>query len=75
MFKNCVFKVSVDTKKWAKAAGVRAVKTVAQTFIASVGSAAVLGAVDWRMVASASALAGIISLATSVAGIPEVTEV
>lgn len=74
MFKNCVFKVSVDTKKWAKAAGVRAVKTVAQTFIASVGSAAVLGAVDWRMVASASALAGIISLATSVAGIPEVTE-
>lgn len=74
MFKNCVFKVSVDTKKWAKAAGVRAVKTVAQTFIASVGSAAVLGAVDWRMVASASTLAGIISLATSVAGIPEVTE-
>ena len=74
MFKNCVFKVSVETKKWAKAAGVRAVKTVAQTFIASVGSAAVLGAVDWRMVASASALAGIISLATSVAGIPEVTE-
>lgn len=74
MFKNCVFKVSVNTKKWAKAAGVRAVKTVAQTFIASVGSAAVLGAVDWRMVASASALAGIISLATSVAGIPEVTE-
>lgn len=74
MFKNCVFKVSVDTKKWAKAAGVRAVKTVAQTFIACVGSAAVLGAVDWRMVASASALAGIISLATSVAGIPEVTE-
>lgn len=74
MFKNCVFKISVDTKKWAKAAGVRAVKTVAQTFIASVGSAAVLGAVDWRMVASASALAGIISLATSVAGIPEVTE-
>lgn len=74
MFKNNVFKVSVDTKKWAKAAGVRAVKTVAQTFIASVGSAAVLGAVDWRMVASASALAGIISLATSVAGIPEVTE-
>ena len=74
MFKNCVFKISVDTKKWAKAAGVRAVKTVAQTFIASVGSAAVLGAVDWSMVASASALAGIISLATSVAGIPEVTE-
>lgn len=74
MFKNCVLKPSVSTVKWMKAAGVRAVKTVAQTFIASVGSAAVLGAVDWRMVASASALAGIISLATSVAGIPEVTE-
>ena len=74
MFKNNVFKVSVDTKKWAKAAGVRAVKTVAQTFIASIGSAAVLGAVDWKMVTSASVLAGIISLATSVAGIPEVTE-
>ena len=73
MFKNNVFNVSVDTKKWAKAAGVRAVKTVAQTFVASIGSAVVLGAVDWRMVVSASLLAGIISLATSVAGIPEVT--
>ena len=72
MFKNCVFKLSVDTKQWLKAAGVRAVKTMAQTFIASVGSAAVLGAVDWPMVASATVLAGVISVATSVAGIPEV---
>lgn len=72
MFKNCVLKVSVNTKKWAKKAGVRAIKTVAQTFVATIGSAAVLGAVDWKMVVSASVLAGILSIATSVAGIPEV---
>lgn len=57
---------------WAKAAGIRAVKTAAQTFAATIGTAAVLGAVDWRMVVSASALAGILSVATSVAGLPEV---
>lgn len=74
MFKNCVFKVSVNTKKWAKAAGARAVKTVAQTAVATIGTAAVMGAVDWKMVASASALSGVISLLTSVAGIPEVGE-
>lgn len=74
MFKNNVFKVSVDTKKWAKAASVRAVKTVAQTAVATIGTAAVMGAVDWKMVASASVLSGVISLLTSVAGIPEVTE-
>ena len=74
MFKNNLFKVSVDTKKWAKAAGVRAVKTVAQTAVATIGTAAVMGAVDWKMVASASVLSGVISLLTSVAGIPEVTE-
>ena len=61
MFKNNVFKVSVDTKKWAKAAGVRAVKTVAQTAVATSGTAAVMGAVDWKMVASASVLSGVIS--------------
>lgn len=72
MFKNCVFKVSVNTKDWMKKAGVRAVKTVAQTFIATVGTATYLGAVDWRLVVSASALAGILSVATSIAGIPEV---
>lgn len=72
MFKNSVLKVSVDTKKWFKNAGVRAVKTMAQTFVASVGSAIVISAVDWKMVLSASVLAGILSMATSVAGIPEV---
>lgn len=72
MFKNNVFNVSVDTKKWLKKAGVRAVKTMAQTFVATVGTATVMGAVDWKMVLSASALAGILSIATSVAGIPEV---
>lgn len=61
-----------DWKKWAKAAGIRAVKTVAQTFVATVGSAAVISAVDWKVVVSASILAGILSLATSVAGLPEV---
>lgn len=60
-------------KEWAKKAGVRAVKTVAQTAVATIGSAAVLGDVEWIMVASAAALAGILSLLTSVAGLPEVT--
>lgn len=58
---------------WAKAAGVRAVKTVAQTFVATIGTAAVLQEVNWPMVLSASVLAGVISLATSVAGLPEVS--
>ena len=57
---------------WAKAAGIRAVKTCAQTFVATIGTAAVLQDVNWVMVASASVLAGVISLATSIAGLPEV---
>ena len=61
-------------KNWLKAAGIRAVKTVAQTAVATIGTSAVLGDVNWVMVASASALAGILSLLTSVAGIPEVKE-
>jgi len=58
-------------KKWLRAAGVRAIKTVAQTAVATIGTAAAIGAVDWIMVASASALAGILSLLTSIAGLPE----
>lgn len=61
-------------KQWGRAAGVRAVKTVAQTAVATIGTAAALGAVDWQMVASASVLAGILSLLTSVAGLPEIKE-
>ena len=59
-------------KKWMRAAAVRAVKTVAQTAIATIGASAVLSAVDWPVVLSASALAGVLSLLTSVAGLPEV---
>lgn len=62
------------TKKWFKAAGVRAIKTVAQTAIATIGTAAVVGDVNWPMVASAAVLAGGLSLLTSVAGLPEVSE-
>lgn len=58
---------------WVKAAGVRAIKTVAQTFVATIGTAAVLQDVNWVMVLSASVLSGVISLATSVAGLPEVS--
>lgn len=58
-------------KDWIKAAGVRAIKTVAQTAVATIGTAVAMGNVDWVMVASASALAGILSVLTSVAGLPE----
>lgn len=72
MFSNNVFKVSVDTKKWIKKATVRAVKTIAQAAIAGIGTAAAMGQVDWKFVLSASVLAGILSILTSIAGIPEV---
>lgn len=64
----------IFTKQWLKAAGVRAIKTIAQTAIATIGTSAVLDEVNWIVVASASALAGILSLLTSVAGLPEVNE-
>ena len=59
-------------KNWIKAAGIRAIKTVAQTAVATIGTSAAMGDVNWVMVGSASALAGILSLLTSVAGLPEV---
>lgn len=61
-----------NAKAWIKAAGVRAIKTVAQTAVATIGTSAVMGEVNWIMVGSASLLAGILSLLTSVAGLPEV---
>ena len=63
---------NVFTKKWFYAAFVRSLKTVAQTAVATIGTSAVLSQVDWRIVASASVLAGILSLLTSIAGLPEV---
>lgn len=63
------------TKRWLKAASIRAIKTVAQTAIATIGTAAVMGDVNWVMVGSSAALAGVLSLLTSVAGLPEVEEV
>lgn len=61
-------------KEWFKAAGIRAIKTVAQTAVATIGTAVALGDVNWVMVASASALAGVLSLLTSIAGLPEIKD-
>lgn len=72
MFKNSVFQVSVDTKKWFKAAGIRAVKTMAQTAVAVIGTSAVISAVDWKIVLSSAVVSGVVSILTSISGIPEV---
>ena len=74
MLKNCVLKPSVSTEKWMKAAGVRAIKTMAQTAVAVIGTAAVVSSVDWKLVVSSAIVSGVVSLLTSVAGIPEVKE-
>ena len=60
------------TRIWLRCAGIRAIKTMAQTAVAMIGTAAVMSSVDWKMVLSASVLAGILSMLTSVAGLPEV---
>lgn len=59
-------------KEWIKCAGIRAIKTVAQTAVATIGTAVALGDVNWVLVGSASALAGVLSLLTSIAGLPEI---
>lgn len=74
MFKNCVFKVSVDTKKWMKSAGIRAVKTMAQTAVSIVAVGSTVTTVDWKLAVSSAVVAGVVSLLTSVAGIPEVED-
>ena len=71
MFKNCVFKDSVNTRKWMVNAGIRAVKTMAQTAVAVMGTSTVLSAIDWQMVLSSAIVAAIVSILTSVAGLPE----
>lgn len=66
--------MKTDFKNWFKCAGVRAIKTMAQTFVATIGTSVVLTDVNWTMVVSASVLAGILSLGTSVAGLPELEQ-
>ena len=71
MLKNCVFKDSVNTRKWMVNAGIRAVKTMAQTAVAVMGTSTVLSAIDWRMLLTSPIVAGIVSILTSVVGLPE----
>lgn len=74
MLKNTVVKTCVSNRKWWRAAAVRAIRTLAQAMIAGIGTSAVLGEVDWKYASSAAALAGVLSILTSMAGIPEVKE-
>lgn len=74
MFKNTVLKVNINTKKWLKAAAIRAVKTMAQTAVSLIPAAQMIQQVDWKVVAGTAALAGVASILTSVAGIPEIPE-
>lgn len=67
-------KICEKTKKWFRAAGVRAIKTVAQTAVATIGTSAILSAVDWKVVISASLLSGLLSVLTSISGLPECKE-
>lgn len=72
MFKNTVLKPSVDTEKWMRAAAIRALKTAAQTAVAMIPAAAMIQQVDWIAVVCTAALSAVVSILTSVAGIPEV---
>lgn len=72
MFKNTVFKVSVDTKKWVKATLIRAIKTFAETFVSMITVGQAFNEVGWSHVLSVSGVAAVISIAISVAGLPEV---
>lgn len=72
MLKNCVLRPNVDTVKWMKKAGIRALKTMAQTMVGVIGAGSVISAVDWKTAVSAAIVAGVVSVLTSVAGIPEV---
>ena len=64
--------MSEKVKKWIKCAGIRAIKTVAQTAVGSIGASAIFSEVDWKVVVSSALLAGVVSLLTSIAGLPEV---
>lgn len=72
MFQNSVLKPSVSTKMWIKKASVRAVKTIAQSIVAGIGTSMAINQVDWKYIISVAILTGIVSILTSIAGIPEV---